>query len=707
MEVIDEDGDLFGVVNVVDALVVLLVLAVIVAGIALLNPFASSGEEATRYVTIDLGAQPDVVAEQIDEGDVMSPRRTSKNVTVTDVHVTPASGNSVSVTVRVEANGSLVENEQVQGESFEFGNQQIQQGQRFNVTTADYEANGTVLDVSENRETLDVETSEVTATATVSTETAQSISVGHTYEIANSTVAEITDLHVAPGTGANTSRVVVGMELQSLNRTRPTFANGPITLGRSIPFEEDEYAFSGEITRIGTSTVETDTAQVTLQTTLDVDTAQLLSSGDTYRLGGEPVGTITDVRLFPSPEADQRTALVAVELSTVVRPDGQYFGGSRIAIGAGIPFQTENYQFSGQIQDLETPTIETQETQTVIETTTSADVAESIEVGDEYRLAGETIGTIQDVVVYPTGDDDQRRVVLGLSLQTLLQNGNQRFGTLAVRIGNTIPFETDEYELQGQIQDRGTTIETESSQAVVEATTSAEAAASIEVGDEYRLADNTIGTIETLRVYPTGDAGTKRVVVGLELRTLPRDGNLRFGTIPVQVDATIPFETDEYEFSGTVIDRGSLSLPGETTTRTVVVKLENVPPEFADGITPGLRERQNGETRALVTSVQVEPAVITLDGDDGDVFRQEDPDIYRTEHPVNKDVYVTIQVTARETDDGLQFHRRQLSEGSGITLDFDSITVQGTVIDIGSGTNQTVVRRTQQAHSPRICTTHR
>jgi hypothetical protein len=35
MEVIDEEGRLFGAVNVVDALVVLLVLAVVVAGAAL------------------------------------------------------------------------------------------------------------------------------------------------------------------------------------------------------------------------------------------------------------------------------------------------------------------------------------------------------------------------------------------------------------------------------------------------------------------------------------------------------------------------------------------------------------------------------------------------------------------------------------------------------------------------------------------------
>ena len=38
MEIIDDEGNLFGVVNIVDALVVLEILAVVIAGIAFTNP---------------------------------------------------------------------------------------------------------------------------------------------------------------------------------------------------------------------------------------------------------------------------------------------------------------------------------------------------------------------------------------------------------------------------------------------------------------------------------------------------------------------------------------------------------------------------------------------------------------------------------------------------------------------------------------------
>lgn len=51
MEIIDEEGNLFGVINVVDALAALLVLAVVVAGVALMVP-SDERPEASESVTV-------------------------------------------------------------------------------------------------------------------------------------------------------------------------------------------------------------------------------------------------------------------------------------------------------------------------------------------------------------------------------------------------------------------------------------------------------------------------------------------------------------------------------------------------------------------------------------------------------------------------------------------------------------------------------
>jgi len=67
MEILDEDGRLFGIVNVIDALVALLVLAVIAAGAALVLGGGGDTGDQTETVTLTVeisGVQP-YVAEAI------------------------------------------------------------------------------------------------------------------------------------------------------------------------------------------------------------------------------------------------------------------------------------------------------------------------------------------------------------------------------------------------------------------------------------------------------------------------------------------------------------------------------------------------------------------------------------------------------------------------------------------------------------------
>jgi len=71
MEILDEKGRLFGVVNVIDALAVLLVLAVVAAGAALVlgSEPEPEPEFASTHATLDLGTQPDYIVAQLNEGD--------------------------------------------------------------------------------------------------------------------------------------------------------------------------------------------------------------------------------------------------------------------------------------------------------------------------------------------------------------------------------------------------------------------------------------------------------------------------------------------------------------------------------------------------------------------------------------------------------------------------------------------------------------
>lgn len=473
MEVIDEEGYLFGVVNVVDALVVLAVLAVVIAGFALVNPFSDGGveEEATRYATIEVAHQPGYVAERISAGDVMSPRGTQKNLTVTDVYRTPGQGDNASVTMRVRVAGALVEREEQPGTRFEYAGAEFSAGNRFTVTTGEYAVTGRVTDVSENTETLSTTETKVQFAGNVSAGTADAISAGDTYQLAGSTVATIDSVHVAPGPNQNTQRVVVGATLQTLSQTDVTFADQPVTLGRMLHFKNGAYEFNGRIATIGNATVTPSTTEVVTETTVPTTVANSITTGDTYELAGSPVATI-----------------------------------------------------------------------------------------------------------------------------------------------------------------------------------------------------------DSVTIYPTTNPTKKRVVLGLQLETTTRNGDLRFGSSPVAVGQTIPFRTDSYQFSSSIQTTDTTSPPGIQTTRTVVVQLESISPEFAENLEQGLIERRRGTTTASVRSARVEPAIIALTSESGN--------IYKRQHPVNKDAYLTVELAVRETSNGLTFHGRPLQAGNSVVLDFQSITINGEVIEV-------------------------
>ncbi|WP_340100760.1 DUF4330 domain-containing protein [Salinibaculum salinum] len=66
MEVIDENGRVFGVVNVIDLLVLLLVLAVVAAGVALvLGSGASEAESETATITVRADSVQPYVADAV------------------------------------------------------------------------------------------------------------------------------------------------------------------------------------------------------------------------------------------------------------------------------------------------------------------------------------------------------------------------------------------------------------------------------------------------------------------------------------------------------------------------------------------------------------------------------------------------------------------------------------------------------------------
>jgi hypothetical protein len=470
---LDDEGRLFGLVNVIDVLVVLLFLAVVVAGVTLLLP--GGGEADTRYATIDLGEQPEYVAERISPGDEWDPDGTAHSLTITDVYRFDVDG-STNVTIRAEINGTRIE-------------------------PAD----------AGDAPTLE-------------------------------------------------------------------FRGDRLRLGRTLGIDTGEYSADGQVTRVDQS-------------------------------------------------------------------------------GRDLPIQESTF---------------------VVETQVSSGTIDEIAVGDQFRVAGDTFAEITDFEAYP-GNDSTRYTLLAIAAQAIDRGGTLQFGGQPVRVGSTVPFETGEYELEGTIVSRGSsTIETEQRPLVLQTTVPTSVAADVQPGDEFRIGDTPVVTVEEVTAYATGNANRRRIVLGVNALTRSEDGSLLFGDRQVRIGSSIPLETGEYDIDGEVIRRGGLTEPGTPTVRTARLQLTNIPPERAEVITEGMTERVRGTETARIVEKTDEPAEVVLESDDGDIFLRE--------HPRNRDVELVAELHVRELDDGsIRFRGETLLAGQTIRLELGSTTIEAELIAFTDG----------------------
>lgn len=192
--VIDDDGRLFGVVNVIDALVVLLVVAVVAAGLALVVPSGETGE--TRYATIDLGAQPEYKADQITEGDRWEVTAGGEDLTITEVFAAPRTDRDRDVVIRAAINGTDVDPQADTDDGpIAFADEPLRFGRELEIETSQYVVEGTVTDVSTSAEIGTPDTRTVVVESTdLSERRANRLGVGMNEVLGDAETATVTDI---------------------------------------------------------------------------------------------------------------------------------------------------------------------------------------------------------------------------------------------------------------------------------------------------------------------------------------------------------------------------------------------------------------------------------------------------------------------------------------------------------------------------------
>ena len=251
--IIDAEGNLFGKINVIDALVILVVIAVVIGGLAVVGVLGSddpNGEDTstetnesslndsdpeTQYATVDAGSHPRFVVDRISEGDTVT--QNGRNTTITDIYATPTSATSSSVLLGVELE-TEAENPARTGDSVD-------------IDTEGYDIDGEILRIEDSPPAVEIEPMTVDLRIDdVDEDTADAIrkeAASATQELPLVTISEVTT-RSSDGEHLNLRLTTELGTVQTAGG--PQFHSTPIRVGNTIEVDLGTVEIEGTISNI-------------------------------------------------------------------------------------------------------------------------------------------------------------------------------------------------------------------------------------------------------------------------------------------------------------------------------------------------------------------------------------------------------------------------------------------------------------------------
>lgn len=246
MDIIDEEGRLFGVVNVIDALVVVFVLAVVISGVALFlgggEPSSpSSGEdqedpEPLRYGTVTYDVPLHSPAATLEPGDELDSGGSTFNVT--DVLRSTTPEGDASITVHVVYRGEFVVD----------GNR-VFVGDSVSFTTDDSRVSAAVDAVGLEHGLLESSEQQLVVRANDSNAGARVVRQGDQLVVGDHQIGSIAAVESGPD-----GRTLVGVNVTT--RETPAgqvFGGRLVRVGHRIGIVTDEAVVRGQIVAVGTN----------------------------------------------------------------------------------------------------------------------------------------------------------------------------------------------------------------------------------------------------------------------------------------------------------------------------------------------------------------------------------------------------------------------------------------------------------------------
>lgn len=249
MALLNEKGRLFGAVNVVDAAVVLVALAVVAGGLFLVfsggdrqpKPAPEPEPSETTNLTLTFEDQRAWQVESIDTGRTVVTNDDSYDATINEQYVASGSGRNVDGALHVTIEGTDL--------SYRPGETVTLDGQSFTVQTS-------VVRVGDAG--LDTETTRLSMTTDVPSAVADSVEPGTELTAAGTQFGTVTDVETLGTHGPNTT-LHVGLELETIRIGSQRYTGTtPLSVGRQVRLSSAELSLRGHVTGVGSTVLPAD-----------------------------------------------------------------------------------------------------------------------------------------------------------------------------------------------------------------------------------------------------------------------------------------------------------------------------------------------------------------------------------------------------------------------------------------------------------------
>lgn len=253
MGLVDEKGRLFGVVNVIDLAVVVVVLATLIAGAAfVLTDDPEPPEE--RYLTVVLDERPGGSAPTLDSDTVTRPDgqvqlgRTGGRIT--DTYVAPAGDSGFLTVARIRVTLPAAAANRTTDRRLVTDDETYLVGQEVGLSAGEADYTGYVHAVSQSGANLSVRTVETTVITDLPTPVADRIQPGDTQRVAGSEIARVTAVDRRSTTDDRT-RVEAIVELRVfVTDSGPLYGTQHVRPGADVTVASNGYEFTGTVTEV-------------------------------------------------------------------------------------------------------------------------------------------------------------------------------------------------------------------------------------------------------------------------------------------------------------------------------------------------------------------------------------------------------------------------------------------------------------------------